>query len=202
MFAALPILLTLASLGCSSTTNPAGGSSSDCTTNPITPTCAPLDYSNLGSGTVSFKDDIFNPIIRSTCNTSACHGVTLQSSNGVYPAAGLYLGPTATDTSTPVDATLLAEITGELLAPSHTAPSLSIVKPMDPANSFLMLKLTGCENAQNLSCMLQSSTIAEIKTDCGGPMPPSCEAQMSDLELTTAEIQTFARWIAQGAQNN
>ncbi|HEY4104956.1 MAG TPA: hypothetical protein VGM44_13755 [Polyangiaceae bacterium] len=198
---AFPALLTLASLGCSATTNPSG-SASDCANNPITPTCNALDYSSLGTDTVHFKDDIFSAIIRPTCNTSACHGVTLQNENATYPAAGLYLGPNTSDTSTTVDATLLAEITGELYGPSHTAPSLNIVKPMDPANSFLMLKLTGCENSQNLSCMVQSLTLSETKTGCGDPMPPSCDAQMSDLELTSAQIQTFARWIAQGAQNN
>jgi hypothetical protein len=112
------------------------------------------------------------------------------------------LGPLASDSATPVDDALLATINGELLAASATAPSMKIVTPSDPANSFLMLKLTGCENTKSLTCTVQSVTASETKAGCGDPMPPSCFAKTDSLTLTDVQIATFARWIAQGAKNN
>jgi hypothetical protein len=198
---AVPALLVLPQIGCSSTTG-TSGDSSDCLKNPITPTCKTLDYTNLDSTPVSFKTDIFGPIIRPTCNSVACHGNPLSMKNADFPPGGLYLGPLASNNATPVDDTLLATINGELLAPSQTAPSMKIVAPSDPANSFLMLKLTGCENTKGLTCTVQSVMYSETKTGCGDPMPPSCFARTDSLTLSDAQIATFARWIAQGAKNN
>jgi hypothetical protein len=198
---AAPALFVLSQMGCSSSGN--GSSDATCSANnPIMPTCKALDYTTLDTTAVSFKGDVFTAIIRPTCNSSACHGVPLAQSTGVYPGAGLYLGPAASDNSTTVDATLLATIWGELQRSSATAPSMKIVAPTDPANSFLMLKLTGCQNTKSLTCMVQSVSASETKTGCGDSMPPSCFAQSSNVALSDAQIATFARWIAQGAQNN
>jgi hypothetical protein len=51
----------------------------------IMPTCKALDHTTLEATAVSFKDDVFSAIIRQTRNSSACHGVALAQSTGVYP---------------------------------------------------------------------------------------------------------------------
>ena len=198
----VPSLIALPIAACSSTSNtPAGGSGGDCKT----VTCNALDYTNLDPTPVSFKNDIFTPIIRPTCNTSSCHGLNPMYATADLPGAHLYLGPLATDTVTTVDDTLMAQINNELVGASQTAPSIKIAAAGDPANSFLMLKLTGCQNSKSLSCTVQSADLSETKTGCGDTMPPSCYAQDPTNKLTPptqAQLMTIARWIAQGAKNN
>ncbi len=194
-----PAFLVLLQISCS-TNSGNGTSSNNATCDPKSPpTCNPLDYTNLDSTPVSFTSDLFEPIIRPTCNSSACHGISLAQRTIDYPGAGLYLGPAITDTSTTDDAALHTMIVGELLGNSETAPSTKIVVPNQPANSFLMLKLTGCQNMANLTCMVQSPDVSETDTGCGDTMPAPCFAEISNLTLTDTQIATFARWIAQGA---
>ena len=50
--------------------------------------------------------------------------------------------------------------------------------------------------------MVQSVSASETKPGCGDCMPPSRFTQTSNVALSDAQIATFARWIAQGAQNN
>ncbi len=202
----LPSLVMLPVAACSSTTsgtNGTGGTSSggDCKTI----TCNAIDYTNLDPTPVSFKDDIFTPIIRPTCNSSSCHGLTVAQGTADLPGARLYLGPISADTITPIDDNLMATINAELVGNAHTAPSLKIAAAGDPAHSFMLLKLTGCQNSQGLSCTLQSADLSETKSACGDTMPPSCYTQMSEgtvVPPTTAQLTIIARWIAQGAKNN
>lgn len=193
-----PALLVLPQIGCSTSSGNGTGSNNTTCDPKSPPTCKALDYTTLDSATVSFASDLFEPIIRPTCNTNSCHGIPLTQRTSDYPGAGLYLGPATTNDTTD-DITLRTMIVGELLGNSTTAPSAKIVVPNQPANSFLMLKLTGCQNTANLSCTVQSADVSETDTGCGDTMPAPCFAQMSDLTLTDAQIATFARWIAQGA---
>jgi len=196
----VPSLLALPLAACSSTsTAGSGGSSGDCKT----VTCKAIDYTNLDATPVSFKNDIFTPIIRPTCNTSSCHGLPLNRATADLPGAHLYLGPQPTDSSVPIDDNLMGQINTELTSASHTAPTMKIAAAGDPANSFLMLKLTGCQNSKGLSCTLQSADISETKSGCGDTMPPTCYSQMNDVTPPSeAQLTTIARWIAQGAKNN
>jgi len=196
----VPALAVLPVAACSSTSDSgSSGGSSNCKT----VTCKAVDYTNLDPTPVSFKDDIFTPIIRPTCNLSSCHGLAAATPD--LPGAQLYLGPMPKDNSVAVDANLMARINAELTGASHTAPAMKIVTPGDPANSFLMLKLTGCQNSKSLSCTVQSVTLSETKAGCGDTMPPSCFAEMPANQVTLpteAQLTTIARWIAQGAKNN
>lgn len=197
---ALPLL---AAIGCSSSASPsstgAGGSAA------CEPTCKTVDYTKLpATPVVSFKTDVFAAIMRPTCNASTCHGVTAAKSTKplLYPPGGLYLGPGSNDTATTVDAALLTQVVTALKGTSKTAPSMAIVSPNSPDTSFLMLKLTGCENTKSLACTVQSADISETKTLCGDPMPPKCFASQFSIALTDAQIATFATWIKQGALDN
>jgi len=199
---ATPALLVLPQIGCSSTASPSGSGSTDCMKNPITPTCKTVALGDTTTPVVSFKTDIFGPIIRPTCNSAACHATTLAQRTADFPPAGLYLGPAASDNATQITDTLLSTINGELLLSSKTAPSMKIVAPGDPTQSFLMLKLTGCQNTKSLACTVQSPTLSETMSGCGDTMPPSCFAQSNSVALSDAQIATIGRWIAQGAKNN
>src|SRR3978361_1030037 len=66
-------LVVASQIGCS-TSGGASGGSTDCLQTPITPTCKALDYTKLDATVVSFKTDVFGPIIRPTCNSVACQG--------------------------------------------------------------------------------------------------------------------------------
>lgn len=196
----VPSLFVLSAAGCSSTSSDSpGGSGGDCKK----VTCNALDYASLDATPVSFKNDIFTPILRPTCNTSSCHGLALAQKTADLPGAGLYLGPLDKDTVTTVDDNMMALINTELTGASRTAPSMKLAAAGDPANSFLMLKLTGCQNTKSLSCTVQSVTLSETKSGCGDTMPASCYTQMNGLTPPTqAQLTIIARWIAQGAKNN
>lgn len=188
----------LLQIGCSTTSGSNGAANNTTCDLKAAPICKALDYTSLDSTPVSFMSDLFEPIIRPTCNTSSCHGTPLAQRTVDYPGAGLYLGPSFNNDTTD-DLALRTMIVGELLGNSTTAPSEKIVVPNEPANSFLMLKLTGCQNTANLTCTVQSPEASETDTGCGDTMPAPCFAQMSNLTLSDAQIAIFARWIAQGA---
>lgn len=198
----LAITIGLVAFGCSSKeeedSGPSCKSSSTC----------PFDYSTFDSTeAVSFETDVF-PLLRRSCGISTvCHGAGPGQG-----AASLYLGPKKSDTETVVDAAFRQSIIDGLVGvTSETVPDASsdagaagaagasgaggmkLVVAGDPANSFLMLKMDGCQSSMGLSCV----KIKSNKTDelCGESMP--------DGELLCDdERDVFRRWIAQGAQNN
>ncbi len=77
---------------------------------------------------------------------------------------------------------------------SKTAPSMNLVTAGNPAQSFMMLKLDGCQDSAGLTCTPQPGAVSS--SACGDPMP-----QASPI-LTSDERNLFRRWIAQGAQSN
>lgn len=146
----------------------------------------PFDYStvDLSSPAVSFQGEVM-PIFQRACNFSSCHGKEVGSK------AELYLGPN-TSGGDPDAATRTAIIQGIVGQPSLTASSMNLVTASDPANSFLMVKMDGCQNARGLTCDPQATDTEP----CGDSMP-----QRADL-LCPDERDTVRRWIAQGAADN
>jgi hypothetical protein len=153
------------------------------------PAC-PIDYTDLdlSAPVVSFATDVF-PLLRRSCGlSSVCHGSPTTSK------ADLYLGPKKSDTSTVIDTALYQMIIGGLSnVPSKTAPAISLVKPSDPSQSFLMLKMDGCHNAAGLACTPQPN--AKSGTPCGDRMPQGGGLCAEDRDV-------IRRWIAQGAKND
>lgn len=134
-----------------------------------------------GEGAVSFEQDLM-PFFSVTCAFGGCH-------DGLSRLAGLYLGPNFTD---PVaDEATRREVHASLLAPASTTRDLPRVTPFEPARSFLVLKINGCQNHANLSC---NGTAANAP--CGARMPA-----LSD-PLPAASRSLIARWIAAGAPEN
>lgn len=149
--------------------------------------CDSVDYSTFDgqNPAVSFRNDVL-PIQRRACAFSSCHGKLVGSQ------VEMYLGPNVSDPA-PDDATI-ADIIATMKAPSATAPSMPRVTPGDAQNSFLMLKLDGCQGEANLTCQVQAGALSN--NPCGDTMPRSGD------RLSRAERDVYRRWIIQGAQDN
>lgn len=142
-----------------------------------------------GGPAVSFRGDLI-PLFGMRCTFGGCHEgreTTGQLSLGdqcTYdPRRGVCsLGP---DSMTPE----VAEIVhGNLVSQSNAAANLKRAEPYRPDRSFMLYKLSGCQNAfpDRTGC-----------TQCGDPMPPP----LDPLRESAPEVfATIARWIAQGAK--
>jgi hypothetical protein len=201
----LAITIGLLAFGCSSKEEEESGPK--CKTS----TTCPYDYSTFDSTEpVSFEKDVF-PLLRRSCGISTvCHGAGANQG-----AAGLYLGPKKSDTDTVVDAAFRQAIVDSLVGvTSLTVPGTSsdagaagaagassandgakLIVAGDPANSFFMLKLDGCESSMGLQCV-------KIKSNKTDPLIPCGESMPDGNLLCDSERDIFRRWIAQGAQNN
>ena len=79
----------------------------------------------------------------------------------------------------------------ELQKTSTTAVGEKFVVPGDPTASYLMVKLEGRQNTLDAKC-----ANSELK-NCGTIMP------QADIEsFTPAKLETFRKWITEGAKNN
>jgi hypothetical protein len=143
--------------------------------------CPSVDDGIVGAP-VSFRRDLMLPLQRN-CSDEICHGSSTASQ------AGLYLGAPL---PTPVD---VSSVIARLVSvPSRTAPELSLVAPGDPARSFLLLKVEGCQNASTLVCRAQPG--AHGAEPCGDTMPQAARP------LCNAERDFLRRWVRQGASDN
>jgi hypothetical protein len=142
----------------------------------------PTPDDGLAGSPVSFRRDLVLPLQRN-CSDAICHGSPAGS------AAGLYLGPPL---PVPVDT---ASLIGRLVdVASRTAPELPLIAPGEPARSFLLLKIEGCQNTGSLTCRPQPG--AKGTAPCGDTMPQAARA------LCNAERDFLRRWVLQGASDN
>lgn len=82
-----------------------------------------------------------------------------------------------------------AQIYAELKKTSPTAVGEPFVVPGDPAKSYLMVKLEGKQ--------------ADHASKCAGSAYPTCGVAMPpDAPLPAAELDTFRKWITEGAKDN
>ena len=144
--------------------------------------CPRTEGADLSSPSVSFAADVV-PIFVRNCNDDLCHGFAEA------PRANLYLGPEAPATSEQIQA-----VHAGLTRASRTAPAMMLVTPGAPQQSFLMLKVDGCQNSLGLTCDAEPNS---CRADCGDPMPPLPRDVYP--ELSQNEKLTLRRWIAQGA---
>lgn len=82
-----------------------------------------------------------------------------------------------------------AQIYAEFKKTSPTAVGEPFVVPGDPAKSYLMVKLEGKQ------ADLASKCAASTYPTCGVAMPP-------DALLPAAKLDTFRKWITEGAKDN
>jgi len=188
------ILLVLAPIGCA--TDPASTAPRDGGTRPSDDPnrarCVTLFETGFGVDAggkpVSFREDLI-PLFGERCTFGGCHDgreTTGQLRLGdpcVYDAAHgvCTLGPDSTSLEV---ATI---VHGNLLSPSNAAPNLKRAEPYRLDESFMLYKLSGCQNAfpERTGC-----------TKCGDPMPPIEPLRTSEPDV----FVLIARWIAQGAQ--
>ena len=136
-----------------------------------TPTSSCTEYTtaiDLKVPAVSFKTDVM-PFLDRSCMFSSCHGGG-SSKGDLKMAKG---DATATRLS------LVGVNAPEL-------PSMKLVQPGDPKNSYLMKKVDGD------ICLLKAQCIAP----CADTMPQGNEL------LEVAERDALRRWVAQGAAEN
>lgn len=128
------------------------------------------------TGNISFADDVM-PIFEANCNSTSCHG------SPSTPDADLFLG-SASDN----DEDTILEVYGELVnVDGYNALGMFRVKPGDPENSWLMVKLDG-----DMSCPQAQPFCAG---SCGQRMPRGTGA----MPLSDGELDIVRSWIANGA---
>jgi hypothetical protein len=152
----------------------------------VCPSSCPYDYASFEAGEpVSFKDEVF-PLMRQSCAKNTCHGPT----DPTKADGKLYLGPPASDQTVIIDLALRQQVGANLVGKdSATAPAMKIVAAGDPANSFLMLKVDGCQETAGLACKSPDDKVS----GCGDRMPDG------DDGLCEPQRDVFRRWIKQGA---
>jgi hypothetical protein len=159
---------------------------------------------SCGSGTAPTFTNINNQVLQVSCTTTSCHY------SGATPAVGLLDLKTA-----PYLALLGPNGTG---APAvnpecypYTYPNMVLVKPGEPSESLMYLKVSG-EGAGAPNCIQGPSgcTPCDQPPVCGQPAcgnansccPYGQEMPYSTCPLPTSSIQLIHDWIAAGAANN
>jgi hypothetical protein len=166
-------------------------------------TCPPDQNYNGAMPIVSLKNDLLADIgpgkpaggmFRRACSASSCHDES-------RPIADLFIAPPAKDPMTQMDIAIspmqierFLNGADGVLRMSVTAPTIRIVEPRQPWNSFLMRKLDGCWTGIETQC---TSLVMDAPPPCGESMPAS-----AGMLLEPAERDLVRRWIFQGAQNN
>jgi hypothetical protein len=136
------------------------------------------DDSDPQSG-ASLHDEAAKVVLGGTCSASSCHGEAPGS-------AELLLNQ---------GADLRALFVG---VPACKAPSLDLVQPGEPENSWLYIKLTGAaDGSGNLTPM--PDVWGESADDCDGVPGFGKRMPESVGMLKADQIETIRRWIAAGA---
>ncbi len=176
--------------------------------------CTRLSDPLMGTGpAVSFRNDIL-PIFGLSCVTSDCH-------NPRDAKAGLNLGykclydanakwkctfpadanPDPTVAQRDDEATVAAVYESLLgLSVTITSPRFFRVKPVDPENSFLVLKLADQQNSRGYTCANADPSHETNPPPCGVSMPQGGDPLCSGANR--ARFDAIVAWIAQGAPNN
>ncbi len=135
------------------------------------------DYCDFSpTGNISFADDVI-PIFEANCNSTNCHGSVST------PDADLFLGLASNN-----DEDTIVEAYAELVnVDASNAFGMLRVKPGDPENSWLMVKLDG-----DMSCPQAQPFCAG---SCGQRMPRGTGA----MPLPDDELDIVRSWIENGA---
>lgn len=164
--------------GCYKDVEPDAGSASD-------EPC--FDYANyVPYPDITFSVDVM-PLLQRHCNDASCHGGLPSEAK-----ARLWLGPSEEElATTKARQMVLSQIVS---VRSLTELNVGLVIPRKPGESFLMLKLDGCQNDPAFECDPQPSPISN--QPCGDRMP-----QMAN-DLSEQDLDMFRSWIALGARND
>jgi hypothetical protein len=137
---------------------------------------------DLTTPTVSFAHDIV-PVFQTSCGIGGpiCHGRPGVASEG-RPFLGYFDGGTDP-----------AQVEQSLVGVASVEdPQLDLVKPGDPSQSYLWLKVDNLQCTVAAQCAKGDSNYK----DCGISMP------YQNPPLPDDTLTAIARWIAQGAKSN
>ncbi len=194
-FFALPLFSSAALLGsgCSSD-EPSGDGDSTVPYTFCAPaeTCPPSVAGVDFDTPVSFKTDIYDAFLVNSCGGgSGCHASATLT--------GLALG-------TPAAPLNPSDVVADLKARTSEISGTKNVIPGDWENSFLMMKLDGCQNQSGLTCNSNAGSLVLSVCDqpCGDGMPQSegDTANPNAYPLTKAQRDKVRAWIMQGALDN
>jgi hypothetical protein len=146
-----------------------------------------VSNADLSTPLVSFGTDVLMPIFEATCSAggSSCHGDPTVVSSG-RPFLGYF--------DRRADAGAVASVLGGIVGvKSSEDPSMNLVTPGDPEQSFLMHKMDGDQCTLVAECMVPGS----YRPNCGVFMPYQAP---SVLDVSVRDV--VRRWIKQGAQND
>jgi hypothetical protein len=146
---------------------------------------------------VSFKTDVY-PILTSSCSGgSSCHATA--------SITGLAFGTAAAPFDDAGMQTLIED-----LKTKATLADIPNVVPSDWVNSFLMMKVDGCQNDMGVTCSVPATLTNYMVCDQGNPV--SCGDGMPQSEgtannptpypITDVNRNKIRAWIAQGAAFN
>jgi hypothetical protein len=176
--------------------------------------CTQLSDPLGGRGSaVSFRNDIL-PMFGLSCVTSDCHSpqdYRAELNLGfkcAYDATAkwkcTFPAQSNPDPTMPQqdDAHAIDAIYMGLMQPSTTVQSQTVyrVKPGDPENSFLVLKLADQQNSRGYSCVNQDPSHESNPPPCGVSMPQGGDPFCTGSAQT--RFNAIVAWIAQGAPNN
>ena len=100
----------------------------------------------------------------------------------------------------PDDDATIAAVYASLMAPSTTVNGGTVlrVKPGDPANSFLVVKMADQQGTKGYMCTNQEPNTSS--QPCGTAMPQS--GDLYCMGTARKRFDAVARWVAEGAPNN
>ncbi len=150
---------------------------------------------------VSFSNDLM-PILQSSCSvggtdnaTALCHGATMVNMDLEPGGSREYFGPPVPPVTQAATLTMIWE--GIVDESSSEDPSMSVVAPGDPTESFLWYKVNGIQSTLDNTNACGRGDFG----NCGGPMPLPLTGIAITL-LPQADRDLICNWIAQGAPNN
>jgi hypothetical protein len=161
------------------------------------PSCN-TDYDRIAADTTptSFIADVM-PIFQISCTASQCHCNTDTTPNCLRVPWPPYLGVSVgSDVTRAIADTVYASLVN---VPSSIAQGVMLVAPGNPAESFLVQKISNTQNSQCHDCAL---TLPGASPPCGSQMPNVGDELCTAGSDGQARFDTIARWIAQGAENN
>jgi hypothetical protein len=139
---------------------------------------------------VTFEQDIV-PLFGLSCNFGDCHmGTARRGQLRLGPKCHLDsgTGKCVFESNEPTSATLDG-VYQNLLDANVQGGKMRRVEPGSVSRSFLMLKLSGCQD---------ESPDATGCTDCGEAMPPS----LTLWEFSPDRYELLARWVSDGASRD
>jgi hypothetical protein len=147
----------------------------------VLPSCAPFDAGPADDGGLTGEGGA--PVLRAQVDTIVNFSCAISSCHGRSPGQGHLFLPKrqAADAGAGMNGDWYDQVVG---VASQTNPSMQLVKPGDPAASWLVHKVGGDQCYFKDACAMGN---------CGDRMP------QANLALDPADVATIVAWVREGA---